>query len=281
MLPFRPNVKIFVPRQRVLLAWNGEEQILCMASVVRSSEPSLALEIIPLPSEPQVQTCDPATFDRARDLMANYLRTLERMKVLTSLTRREAAPWPHGQIVPHDPRVAQVRSGEELLAWVEDYLEYQDEAAPGLPLRVSSLLDPYLAEGFTWFVFHVVSLSPRTKARQPLQVRFRTPYLFYPLHVTRQVEGYTWMQMLSFVPQALHWACNPQFETVELFTEAGYVGFDRSQDDLAWVDGEMAELLGGEDPRLYVWHFGGKPGEVDQDIILPGGYVLGWDSPPF
>jgi hypothetical protein len=66
-----------------------------------------------------------------------------------------------------------------------------------------------------------------------------------------------------------------------LFSEAGYVGFNRSLDDLAWVKEEMAELLGGEDPRLYVWHFRGRLGGVDQDIVLPGGYVLGWDPPPF
>jgi hypothetical protein len=251
-----------------------------MASVVCSSGPSLALEIIPLPSEPQVQAGDPATFDRARDLIANYLRSLERIKVLTSLTRRESAPWPAGEIVPHDLRVAQVRSGEELLAWVEDYLKAEDGVDPGLPGRIGSLLDPYLAEGFTWFVFHVVSLSPHTRARRPLQIRFRTPYLFYPLRVARQVEGYTWIQMLSFVPRDLRWACSPQFETAELFTEAGYVEFDRSREDLAWVGEEMADLLGDEDPRLHVWHFGGNLGEVDQDIVLPGGYVLGWNPSP-
>jgi hypothetical protein len=70
-------------------------------------------------------------------------------------------------------------------------------------------------------------------------------------------------------------------ETVELFTEAGYVEFDRSREDLAWVAAEMADLLGDEDPRLHVWHFGGYLGEADQDIVMPGGYVLGWDPPPF
>jgi hypothetical protein len=116
--------------------------------------------------------------------------------------------------------------------------------------RVRSLLDPYLAEGVTWFVLCVVPLSPEPKPRRPLQVRFRTPHLFYPLRVARRVEGYTRTQMLSFVPQALRWACSPELETVELFTEAGYVGFNRSRDDLAWVKEEMADLLGGEDPRL-------------------------------
>jgi hypothetical protein len=43
----------------------------------------------------------------------------------------------------------------------------------------------------------------------------------------------------------------------------------------------MAGLLGDEDPRLHVWHFGGYLGEADQDIALPGGYVLGWHPPPW
>jgi len=38
----------------------------------------------------------------------------------------------------------------------------------------------------------------------------------------------------------------------------------------------MADLLGGEAARLHVWHFGGTLSHVDQDIVLPGGYVIGW-----
>jgi hypothetical protein len=85
MLPFQPNVKITILQRRALLAWNGEEQMLFLVPDVWASSPALALEIVPLPSEPGVTAGDLATFDRGRELIANFLRRLERIKPSVSL----------------------------------------------------------------------------------------------------------------------------------------------------------------------------------------------------
>ena len=65
------------------------------------------------------------------------------------------------------------------------------------------------------------------------------------------------IQMLAFVPSGLRWARSPKLGIVELFTDAGHVGFGKSGADLAGVSQEMADLLSRKDARLYVWHFGG------------------------
>jgi hypothetical protein len=60
-------------------------------------------------------------------------------------------------------------------------------------------------------------------------------------------------------------------ETVELFSDAGYFYIRRSAAELAGVSPEMGSLLGGEDARLYLWHFWGETRDLDQELILPGG----------
>ena len=280
MMPFRPDVKVFIPRQSVIVAWNGEEEILFLSSELRGSEPTQALEIVPLPSEPTVKEGDLMTYQQAKELITDYLKLLERLKPSMMLTKREPPPQPVGEIISDEIRVAHVPNGERLEAWVEEYfLKAQSRADPSLRARIRSLVNPYLTEGFTWFVFQVISLTSETQTRRPIQYRFKTPYFYYPLRASRLVEDFTWIQMLTFVPKDLRWACSPELETVELFTEAGYAVFDKSAADLAGVSQEMADLLEDEATRLHMWHFGGMLGHMDQDIILPGGYVMDW--PPY
>ena len=57
-IPFKEGVKIFEPNQRALLAWNGEEEILLLSTDLVASESTMVLEVLPLPSEPEVKKGD-------------------------------------------------------------------------------------------------------------------------------------------------------------------------------------------------------------------------------
>ena len=54
-IPFNANVQIFEPNQRALIAWNGLEEILLLTTDLYASETTKILEVIPLPSEPEVE----------------------------------------------------------------------------------------------------------------------------------------------------------------------------------------------------------------------------------
>jgi len=45
MIPINPNVKIFEPNQRAMIAWNGDEEILLLSTDVSASESTLVLEV--------------------------------------------------------------------------------------------------------------------------------------------------------------------------------------------------------------------------------------------
>ena len=57
-IPFDPDVRIFEPNQRAIIAWNGQKQILLLSTDMRASRQVEILEVLPLPSEPQVKKGD-------------------------------------------------------------------------------------------------------------------------------------------------------------------------------------------------------------------------------
>src|SRR5512140_110581 len=73
-IPFRPEVTIFEPTQRALIAWNGEEEILLLSTDLRASRATKVLEVMPFPAEPRVKKGDVAVFRRAVRLINSKVR---------------------------------------------------------------------------------------------------------------------------------------------------------------------------------------------------------------
>ena len=68
-IPFQPEVTIFEPTQRALIAWNGEEEILILSTDLRASRATKVLEVMPFPAEPRVKKGDVGVFRRAVKLI--------------------------------------------------------------------------------------------------------------------------------------------------------------------------------------------------------------------
>ena len=50
-IPLIPNVQVFEPNQRAIIAWDGEEEILLLSTDLSASKPTKILEILPVPNE--------------------------------------------------------------------------------------------------------------------------------------------------------------------------------------------------------------------------------------
>jgi hypothetical protein len=249
MIPLLPDAKVFMPRQRALLAWNGEEEILLLSIEMQAAPPAPALVVLPLPG--------PAS-----------------------------RPLEGPPIQAQDVRAAHLPDGEAFAAWVQDTLRARGAARAslprpgrGLPAGLRRIAGETIAAGLTWFAFVPVGLGPEPRALPPIQLRFKTPYLYYPLRMGRLAAGDTAVEVFTFIPRALLWALLPQSALADMFPRAGYHKFRKSAADLAWVSPEMGELLGGEDTRLEVWQLEGRLADLEGDIMLPGGYVVDWGRP--
>lgn len=202
------RITVFEPKQRALICWNGAEQILLLSTDQRASEQSAILEVIPLPSEPRVRLGSFETFEAAQRLVVE-----KRMWACAhGGARADAMRLPeaagritfHEKMGAHDLAVAEVRDSSRFVEFVQGYLKEQYKT-PNAPIRPEfvEIIQSYVDGGFRWFAFDVIQLGESTQSRQPIEYRFKTDTLFYPLRISTLERGRTEVEHLVFTPNDL------------------------------------------------------------------------------
>ncbi|NQU41865.1 DUF2330 domain-containing protein, partial [bacterium] len=189
-------IRIFEPKQRAIILWNGIEEILLLSTDQRATKVSAVLEVIPLPSEPKVRLGSFETFEKMDRLVVE-----QRMWACAhGGARAELAEQvkPAGQITfqkkmgAHDVTVAKVLDGPRFVQFVQDHLAqtYGAEKAPIRPEFVE-IINSYITEGFRWFAFDVIVLTDQDQSRHPIEYRFASEEVFYPMRISTLEKGET------------------------------------------------------------------------------------------
>ena len=267
-IPFNPNVQIFEPNQRAMIAWNGDEEILLLSTDMRASQATQVLEVLPLPSEPQVKKGDVETFRRANSLINKKIRRFAQ----PGGKGRDLAPGAppagevtfHKKIGAHDISVTHVLNTAGFISWVEKYLKSAGVQNPIIPAANRRIIAEYLAEGFTWFVFDVVSLDEVLSTGEAIQYRFKTKFLYYPMKITQTVVGHTKVDLLVLTPKLLERFPGIPISQVQLRHEPISI----TSQELRSLNPEMDALLSHrEDMKLRIWQLQGEMAAFRQDLI--------------
>lgn len=267
MMPFNPNVQIFEPTQRAMIAWNGVEQILLLSTDVHASESTLVLEVLPLPSEPKVKKGDLETFRKATDLIN---QKIQRPVLSKGRVSSEGIVVPagevtfHEQIGAHDISVTHLLDAAGFVTWVVNYLQTVGVKGDIVSPEMTGLIDEYIADGFEWFVFDVVSLGQEVVTNEPIQYRFNTRRLFYPLKITQTAAGSTSIELLILTPRLLSRFPGVPIESINLKHEPITIDLD----ELKMLDEDMYGMLGDyQTLRLRIWNLEGDLGSFKRDLI--------------
>ena len=270
MIPFKPFVKIFEPTQRAMIAWNGQEEILLLSTDLKASEETKVLEVLPLPSEPIVKKGDVEVFKKATALINKKVKerrsSLPEGKGLKGIQEALAGEVTfHEKIGAHDISVTRVLNPTGFIEWVEKYLRSSGVENPSIPEPMKTVVSEYLKEGFSWFVFDVVTLDQIPKTNEAIQYRFKTDFLFYPLKITRTGEGNTSIDALVLTPMLLSNFSGIPSNQVRLRHEPVSI----SSNELRTLSEEMDDLLGHRDDlKLRIWQIRGKLSSFDKDLIV-------------
>jgi hypothetical protein len=270
-IPFRPEVTIFEPIQRALIAWNGEEEILILSTDLRASRATKVLEVMPFPSEPRVTKGDVDVFRRAVKLINAKIGPQPLAGRSAAKSDRAAAQsMPPGEVTfhqkigAHDVVVARAVSSEGFVEWVNDFLRRADVDNPVIPSRLRSVVRDYLDEGYRWFAFDVVELENRFRTLEALQYRFASPALYYPVKISRSNRGQTSMELLVLSPTLLRTFTGIPLRQIQLrhepvsLTSAEVRSLDRGMDAL---------LEHREDVKLRIWRIEGDFSSFNEDVI--------------
>ncbi|MDF1814341.1 MAG: DUF2330 domain-containing protein [Verrucomicrobiales bacterium] len=267
-IPFKKGIRISEPTQNAIIAWNGTEQLMYLQTSLSASEATKVLEVMPLPARPTVQASDEGVFKRCAFLLprpaANHLSSSDPF----------GAPpdQPSAQVVErkligaHDIRVVELLDADRFEKWiVEQFGETGD--IPEIPKPLLAVIDEYASEGFRWFLFDVVDVKKELAKKTPLQIRFQTDHLYYPMRITRTEKGNTTVS-LSIL-------------TNVLFDKEDCVGIPRESitvpakprqipgNKVYFIDPPLFQLLGSpEKAMLRSWTISAAIDSFEKDLLI-------------
>jgi hypothetical protein len=267
-LDFDPlKVTVFEPKQRAIILWNGEEETLLLSTDQRASRKSAVLEVIPLPGKPTVKLGSFRTFEVAQNLLiqknmwatAHPGMRAELVKAPAEAARIEF----QRKLGAHDLTVAEVLDAGRFTDFVQQYLKdhYQTPTAPIRPEFIS-IIQSYLDQGFKWFAFDVITLDTANASREPIEYRFKSDKVFYPLRISSLEGGKTEADLLVFT------SGDPtRFTGIEQKRIETTPAADVTAAELRGINGGWNDFFGVKKTvRMTRWSIKGKSAELLKDV---------------
>ncbi|MBN2186310.1 MAG: DUF2330 domain-containing protein [Dehalococcoidia bacterium] len=274
------DVSVYGPGQKAIISWDGKEEIMILSTDVRASGDSQILELLPLPSEPQIEKGDFASFEQVDKLIQKHSPGPQWDRSgKVKLTQGEGVEIVfHEKIGAHDITAVKAADSAELVQWAQGFLERVGIGHKVSSSKLESLVEDYIGRGIDYFVFDLIEVTSEPKSIEPIIYRFDTNSLYYPLKISTLAEGWTDINLFLLTPQPvdLHWL--PQGNELPQGMEIGkfYVGnttqpiqFEVTQEELASIGEDIAGLL-GENAWLTAMSYHGDLSGLTKDLRIGG-----------
>lgn len=282
-IPLIPGIHVFEPKQRAILAWNGDEEIILLSTDLKASRQSKVLEIFPMPAEPLIKKGSIEAFQKVTNLINGKLRA--RQMLIRRLRAGMVVGGPgnvgsidespagkvifHEKIGSHDLTVANVIKKESFVKWAEDIMKSQGADNPTIPEPAQKIVSQYLEEGFSWFVFDIVELDKTQKTKDAILFRFPSKSLFYPLKISSIAKGYSLIDLVVISRNLLvNFKGYPVSQLRTL-----YEPLDIDSSELEPVDKEISKLFGSNRLKLRTWCIEGELASFNNDLWASGAKV--------
>lgn len=252
IIPVEPDVSVYEPAQKAIVAWNGSVEVLILSTDVSGEANTIALEIMPLPSNPKtIEKASFESFETVQGLIwakvpANMYKTLgERDQAAETISITF-----HEKIGAHDITVVNASDASQLIRWAESFLESSGVAESLSLEEFEPVLIDYLGNGFSYFVFDLIEASQQKNSLEPILYKFETSFLYYPLRISSVNPGNTKITLFLFTQDLV----DPLF--YQPFSIAQYrsrfqplasspVQFELTHDELNRIDFEIGNLFEG------------------------------------
>jgi len=192
IIPVEPDVSVYEPGQKAIVAWNGREEALILSTDVNGDADTFALEIMPLPSNPKtIQEASFESFQTVESLI--WANTPATDTFRTTGESGEATVTIsitfHEKIGAHDITVVNVTDASHLSSWAESFLQRNNISENLQMQKVEPIIDDYLKQGFHYFVFDLIEASQQQNSLNPILYKFETSFLYYPLKISSLNPG--------------------------------------------------------------------------------------------
>jgi hypothetical protein len=257
MVPIN-DVSVYGPGQKAIIAWNGAEEILILSTDVRASGDSQVLEILPLPSQPEIEKGNFTSFEKVDDLIKEHFPN----RWWDGFRKGMLGPAGEGieivfheKIGAHDITVVKATNVTELTQWAEEFLRGVGIEHQVSSTKLESVIQSYIAQDINFFVFDLIELTKEPRSIEPIVYHFDAEFLYYPLRISTLAEGWTDINLFLLTPQSINLRWLPKGSQIPLGLEMGkyYSGariqpiqFKVTEEELASIDQSIADSLGGD-----------------------------------
>jgi hypothetical protein len=186
MIPVTPDVSIFEPGQKAIIAWNGREEVLILSTDALSTYNTTILEILPLPSIPKkVEKASFESFNIIQDMIWYNMPPIVRSEYGNETD--EVKVVFHEKIGMHDITVVEANNFSAFVKWKDEFLSKNGISQEVSLQKFEWVIEDYMSRGFHFYVLDLVELSSEQKSVEPILYRFDTSFLYYPLLITSPV----------------------------------------------------------------------------------------------
>lgn len=192
--------------QKAIILHNGTEEILILGTDLQADRDTGIVRFIPFPSAPQFEIAPEGAFEQAALLLGKHNLRFLRVSKGGGTQAQPVQLLLQKKLGAHDMTLIKVNTPQELRAWVNDYFQRR-----GLPTReryeeAEGIVADYVNRGISYFVLDYVELGVEPRFIEPIQYRFASRELYYPLKSTNTFGGRGSIDLLLFLPGSL---CKP------------------------------------------------------------------------
>lgn len=201
-----PDVTIYGPGQKAIIACNGTEELLILSTDLYAEKKTQVLEFLPLPSKPtDVREGSFESFEIVNRLIEWNAPRIERDEGLVGpagVLRRAAVEVVfHEKIGPHDITIARSDDTKGFVDWILKFAKDADAPlSEQVKARLLPIVDGYLRDGLNYFVFDLVDLDTKPRSLKPIIYRFPCDRLYFPLRVSALASGETKIDLFLLTP---------------------------------------------------------------------------------
>lgn len=260
MIPISPNVSVYEPGQKAIIAWNKGKEILILSTDVRANGETKVLEVVPLPSVPKIEKGDFKSFESIQRLINMNVPLFDRGKEGVEIIF-------HEKIGAHDITVTKANDFSDFIKWAKDFT---GQMGLTFPPELKSIILDYIEDGMRYFVFDVISLKKERKSVDPIIYQFEAPYPFYPLKISTLISGDTEIDLFIITETPL---TELYGERVGKFEFGHYIPsflpilFKVPEESLKEINPNIASLFPGG-AWLQVLNYTGELKELTEDLKI-------------
>ena len=271
MIPIDPEVSVYEPGQKAILAWNGQEEIMILSTDVTSTQETLVVEILPLPSKPIVEAASFQSFEEIQGSIWN-----EGLNLFMYGTEGQARTGSvevvfHEEIGAHNITVVKASDTSELGSWMDNFLEdsgVNDVVSLG---NFESVVEDYMDRGFRYYALDLITVSSEERSVDPILYKFNSDFLYYPLVITSPVGGDTEITLFVLTEDKIVKDYSPFQKVGYRLPKGGWTPIEivLSKGDLSKIDLRIGEVFQYK-AWLTVLKYNGEVSWLDRDLMISG-----------